>query len=599
MIIHVNPADKNGNAVATPAEALAILRKATGEKKMIIHSGIYYGTSLALTEEDNGLIIEGSGQGRAVLSGGILVKNWRVDPKTGWFYTEIPKKDGKPVDFRLLLTEKGDYLKKARYPLEGELKHCTIFNKLQWRGSCFGGWGRMLKREELDNFVYDPKDFADDFVFENAEVQVYHSWNESYTNIVGMNRETNTFYVDPPCGHPPGAFRQQEYIIYNTAEGMAEDGRWYRDKKNGLIYYRPYPGETAEEFSTVVPLTYNVISFAEGCKNITIRDIEVTAATTPVVTDIFSTEVMRGAGGFVSLEQSGAIEGEGLSDILIEDVRIYKTGGLGIKLKGDGIYIRGAQIRDCGAGGVALTITTPIPDGASEALIAGWPCVENCHIEHIGVDYYSAAALFVDKAIARKNYIADTPYSGIVAYGDNIVIEENIVYDPMQKLDDGAAIYKLMDDRAVIRNNFVQKNDHVKVAISSKGLYLDAPGVDCEVYGNVVKGFYSPFHHHIGQPGTVWHDNFFVNNGDMLLTLNRSEGAHLVNNVFKCAGTLHFHAPLKAIAEFRGNVLRHGSDYVLYSETIFNDTDGKFRRTSQPPRPFEVDDTNSVERNLG
>ena len=590
MIIHVNPVDTSGTAAATPAEALARLRKADGEKKMVLHSGIYYGTSLSLTEEDNGLIIEGSGQGRAVLSGGILVKNWRLDPKTGWFYTEIPQVNGEQVDFRLLLTEKGDYLKKARYPLEGELKHCTIFNKLEWRGSCFGGWGRMLEREELDNFIYDPKDFSEDFVYENAEVQVYHSWNESYTNVVDMDRETHTFYLDPPCGHPPGSFGHQEYIVYNTAEGMAEDGRWYRDKKNGLIYYRPYPGEKAEEFSTIVPLTKTVISFAEGCRNITIRDIDVTAATTPVVTDIFSTKVMRGAGGFISLEQNGAIQGESVSDIHIENINIYKTGGLGIKLKGDDITVRGAQISECGAGGIALTINTPIPDNATEDLIAKWPCVENCHIERIGMDYYSAAAIFIDKAVARKNYIANTPYSGIVAYGDNVVIEDNIVIDPMQKLQDGVAIYKLLDDRITIRNNFVRKNYVSKAPLTCKGLYLDACGVDCQVYGNVVKGFYTPFHHHVGQPGTVWHDNYFESEGDMVLTLHRTKEAHLVNNVFKCTGKLQFMSPVGGITEFRGNVIRHGSEYVELATTDVHIT--------VSTAPFEMDDTNNVERNL-
>ncbi len=593
MIVHVNPADTSGASAATPAEALERLRQASGEKKMVLHSGVYYGTSLSLTPEDNGLVIEGSGQGRAVLSGGIPVKNWRTDPKTGWFFTEIPRVNGEPVDFRLLLTEKGDYLKKARYPLEGELQHCTVFDKLAWRGSCFGGWGRMLEREELDRFVYDPKDFSDDFVWENAEVQVYHSWNESYTCVVGMDRETHTFYLDPPCGHPPGSFGHREYIVYNTAEGMAEDGRWYRDKKNGLIFYRPYPGEKPEDFCAIVPLTKNVISFAAGCQNITVRDIDITAATTPVVTDIFSTKVMRGAGGLISLEQTGAIQGEGLSDILIEDVRIYKTGGLGIKLKGDNINVRGAQIRECGAGGVALTNNTPIPDNASEDVIAGWPCVENCRVERIGLDYYSAAAIFIDKTVARGNYIADTPYSGIVAYGDNVVIEENIVFDPMQKMEDGAAIYKNHDYGVIIRGNFVQRIHAGKERRICRGLYLDAPGANCKVYGNVVKGFTAPIHHHIGQPGSFWYDNYFEKDGDMRITLQRTVGAHLVNNVFKCTGTLQFMAPVDGIAEFRGNVLRHGGECVEHAETQFS-PEGRY--ITLPPRPFEADDTNSVER---
>lgn len=592
MIIHVGTTDTGNRTVAKPEEALALLRQATGEKKMVLHSGVYYGTQLHLTKEDNGLIIEGSGQGRAVLSGGIPVKDWRLDEKTGWFYTDVPQVDGEPVDFRLLLSANGDYLKKARYPLVGELKHRSVFEKEIWRGSCYGGWGRMLKREELDNFVYDPKDFSDDFVYENAEVQVYHSWNESYTNIVGMDRETNTFYVDPPCGHPAGSFYHQEYIVYNTAEGMAEDGRWFHDKRAHRIYYRPYPKETAEQFCAIVPLTTTVISFEEGCQDITLRNIEVTAATTPVVTDIFSPEVMRGAGGFISMEQSGAIEGEGLSSILLEDVSVYKTGGFGIKLKGEDIFVRRAQLTECGAGGIALCIGTPIPENPSEETLAGWPCVEGCRITHIGMDYYSAAAIFIDNALARNNYIEDTPYSGIVAYGDNVVIENNIVLDPMQTLNDGAAIYKLMDKNGVIRNNFVQRRRGSK-SLNCKGLYLDAPGVDFIVSGNVVKGFYLPFHHHVGQPGTVWKDNYFETDGDMLLTFHRTQGSHLVNNIFRCANSLQISAPQGAIVEFRGNIIRHGGEIVEFSETA---PDGSL--AIKPTVPLEVDSSNSIERIL-
>ena len=36
-----------------------------------------------------------------------------------------------PVETMALLTENGDYLKKARYPLVGELKHKSVFDKIR------------------------------------------------------------------------------------------------------------------------------------------------------------------------------------------------------------------------------------------------------------------------------------------------------------------------------------------------------------------------------------------------------------------------------------------------------------------------------------
>lgn len=589
MIVHVNPADKSGLSVCTPEDALALLRKSDGEKKMIIEAGVYYGTRLHLTAEDSGLVIEGTKQGRAVLSGGVPVRDWRLDEQTGWFVADVPSIDGKQVDFRLLLSEKGDYLKKARYPLEGVLHHRSSFTKLVWRGSCFGGWGRMLHRDEIDNFVYNPDDFSEDFVYENAEVQIYHQWNESYTAVVGMDRETNTFYLDPPCGHPVGSFGRTEYIVYNTIEGMAEDGRWYRDKKQGLIYYRPFAGQKVEDFCAIVPITHTVILLDDGCENITVKDVDVTAASTAVVTDLYSTEVMRGAGGFLSLEQSGAIQGEGLKNIRLENLHVYKTGGLAIKIKGENVYVLSAQITECGAGGVALTNTAPIPENPTEALLASWPRVEGCRIDNIGVDYYSAAAIFINNAVACRNYIENTPYSGIVAYGDNILIEENVILNPMQKLDDGAGIYKLLDNKGVIRNNYVERRFGSKV-INCKGLYLDAPGVDFTVSGNVVKGFPYALHYHIAQPGTVYKNNYFEYDGDFSATFHRSQEVHLIDNVFKCTGKFTLEAPIDCIAEFKGNVIVHGGEGVFYKQTKFLLTEKDLS-----PIPFEADETNRIQ----
>ena len=51
MIVRVNPADTSGLSVPTPEEALLLLRKASGEKKMIIEAGIYYETRLCLMKQ--------------------------------------------------------------------------------------------------------------------------------------------------------------------------------------------------------------------------------------------------------------------------------------------------------------------------------------------------------------------------------------------------------------------------------------------------------------------------------------------------------------------------------------------------------------------
>ena len=111
------------------------------------------------------------------------------------------------------------------------------------------------------------------------------------------------------------------------------------------------------------------------------------------------------------------------------------------------------------------------------------------------------------------------------------------------------------------------------------------------MYGNVVKGFKSAFHYHIAQPGTVWKDNYFEYDGDMLVTFHRSIGAHVINNVFKSTGLIRIQAPEGAIAEFKGNVMRHGGEYVMYEE-------GNGNSDAKPACPFKPDDSNSIEKVL-
>ena len=49
-------------------------------------------------------------------------------------------------------------------------------------------------------------------------------------------------------------------------------------------------------------------------------------------------------------------------------------------------------------------------------------------------------------------------------------------------------------------------------------------------------------------------------------------------------------SPVGGITEFRGNVIRHGSEYVELATTDVHIT--------VSTAPFEMDDTNNVERNL-
>ena len=82
MVVHVSnnpPEIKDAKAVNSFDEALSILRKASDEKKIVVHGGTCPACSIKLTKEDNGLTIESAGGEKPVLSGAVTVSDWSID----------------------------------------------------------------------------------------------------------------------------------------------------------------------------------------------------------------------------------------------------------------------------------------------------------------------------------------------------------------------------------------------------------------------------------------------------------------------------------------------------------------------------------------
>lgn len=513
MIVHVAKhsveSNKDIRVAATFEEALKILREHSGRKEIVVHSGLYTGCHIKLTQQDNGLTIRAAGGEKPVLSGAVVVSDWEVDAKTGWFVGRAPKINGAFADFRFLMTVDGRWLKKARYPLTGRLTHETEFESNSWVGSHAGGWQRALSDDELNHFVYKQEDIPEDFDYTSAEIQVYHSWNESYCKLERQDRESRTFWLTPVCTYPPGSFWRSEYAVYNTKEGMGEDGRWYCDRTAGKIYYRPYPGERVEDFECFVPVTTRIIELEPSCENICIEGLTLMAATTPVINERYQHPCQRGGPGFGVMEQDGAIYGEGVNNVEIKDVEICRTGGYGIMLRGESLHVRRCRIHHCGAGGIGISSANLLtPENREEAWAS---CVEDCTIEEIGIDYMGAAGIFSNSAMIRRNYIANTPYTCIIANGDYCVVENNICIDPMRVLNDGACIYMHINKGCVVRGNTCFCRNETNAMVW--GIYLDSDTSDFELYDNVIKGFYQPMLDARKGSRNSWHHNYMEYSG--------------------------------------------------------------------------------------
>ena len=555
MVVHVSPKmlnlSDNEKSVSDFDEALNILRSQKGEKKLIVHSGFYPACRIKLTKEYNGLIIEAAGGEKPVLSGAVTVNEWHADEKTGWFVADVPVVNGKHADFRLLLKTDGTYLKKARYPLDGRLEHETEFTAAEWVGSHAGGWQRALLDEELNNFTYNPKDIPEDFDAVSAEIRVYHSWNDSYCKIADHDKKNHVFTLTPNCTYPPGSFWNKTYAIYNTKEGMLEAGRWYCDRVNHKIYYRPYPHERTEDFSCFVPVTTRIIELENGCENITVKGLTLTAATTPVVNEQYLYPCQRGGAGFGVMEQDGAIHGEGLSNIEIADVEIHHTGGYGIMLRGESLHVRRCNISRCGAGGIGISSDNLLtPQNRYEEWVS---CVEDCRIENIGIDYLGAAGIFSNSAMLRSNYISETPYTSIIANGDYCVVENNICVNPMHTLNDGACIYMHINKGCIVRENICMCTKKPnEISAMCWGIYLDSDTTDFEICNNKIIGFKRAMLDARTGSRNRWHHNY------MEYFCDDAE-----NN------TISIELPTDKGIDFDSNIIHSENAEIIYSRGFF------------------------------
>lgn len=229
--------------VATLAKAVELSRRrAAGQpRRVVVQQGSYYlEQPVDLGPEDSGLTIEAAAGAKVVLYGGRRLTGWHRDGDTLWA-ADVPEAKQRRWDFRLLAVD--DRLcDRARLPQEGTFTHLSEF-KVPWMSTTGGGWKRKPTPEELTTMKYRPEDLGAWLDVNNAEVTVYHMWDESVAGIAHNDVKGHVLTFSNPCGHPPGAFGVKKYVVWNVRDGMTRPGQWYLDRTAGKVVTWPLPGE--------------------------------------------------------------------------------------------------------------------------------------------------------------------------------------------------------------------------------------------------------------------------------------------------------------------------------------------------------------------
>ncbi len=531
---------------ATLARAVEASRE-SGAKRIVVHGGDYYDVGVTLDGRDSGLAIEAAPGETPVLHGGRRVTSWQRDGDRFWAAPLGGVKE-RTWDFRTLIVN-GGWRDRSRLPELGRYEHPTVFD-VRWLSSTEGGWQRKPTASELTTLHYHPGDLGTWTDLNNAELTIYHAWDESMVGLASLDEAAHTVTFSTPAGHPPGAFgywkrEARTYVAWNLRQGMQRPGQWYLDRTAGKCVYWPLPGEDMAAAVMLAPTRHCILAL-NGTEempltDVTLRGLSLTCTTTPLVT-----------GGFGAANFPGAITGEFCHGLTLEGLKIANVGGQGVKItRGRDVRIEGCDIGWTGACGVILR--------SQEGL------VRDCEIHHIGRAYPSGIGVFAGglRVHLQHNHFHHTAYGCTHLTAAFSRVESNLFHDYMETMLDGGAIYVGFCKGIEVRGNIVRGPGGTSHA---HAYYIDERSEDFVIESNLAVNTRWPSHNHRSCNCTI-RGNVFLDDGDSLISLLVCKGFALEKNIWFARGRLSLQAYRDSISSMAANVLFSGTG-VMQAEWL-------------------------------
>ncbi len=551
----------SGRPVATLARAVELARAAgPAARRIVAGGGVYTDTSVTLAAADAGLEIAAAPGAEPVFYGGVPVTGWRQERKGSKFWiAPLPGVCEGTVDFRALVVN-GRLAPHARYPESGGIRHASDF-PVRWMSTTKGGWERKPTAEELTTLRLVKGSLPDGLSARNAELTIFHSWDESLVGIKSWNRAKGVITFSTPSGHPPGAFgswkeQARTFAVWNVREGMTRPGQWFLDRERGCVVYWPLAGESLRTVAAVAPTRTTVIRIA-GTEEAPVGRVRLSGLTLGVTT----TPLI--AGGFGALKFEGALEAAYAPGLRLDGLTVRWAGGQGLRvMKSDGVRCTGLTVCEVGGCGAVFQGAGGVITGAL--------------IHHNGRIYPSALGLRVsgERWRVHHNTLHHTPYSAVNAGGKGLRFEHNRFHHIMEELVDGAAIYVFAAKRCVLRGNYTYDLRDEQV----HAYYLDEQSADSLVEGNVAVGVPWPIHNHMAW-GCTLRGNVCLYAGNMRITFPNCDRFLLERNVFSCGGELIFEPSYTGVSRLKANVFHSGAGHFRWA---FHDRLPSLERNAGP-----------------
>jgi hypothetical protein len=384
---------------------------------------------------------------------------------------------------------KGDRMRIARYPNEGWLSIADVpqsgdslinvgdkkvirfgqpggrhYGRFAYSGDRPGGW-----KESGDIWMHGY--FAWD-------------WRDAYQKVSRIDAATRSIYPVSPH-HYYGYIQGQRYYFFNVLEELDAPGEWYVDATNGLLYFLP-PGPLVDGDVIVSTLQEPMITI-DNASYIMIQKLTFECSRTTAIKIVGGTHD-RLAGCVVrDIGNEAAVIIDGGTANAVQSCDVYDVGAHAIKIRG----------------------------GDRKTLTPGGHIVMNNHIHGYGqISQAFSGAVWCEGVgnTISHNKIHDAPFSGLQYYGNEHVIEFNEIFDIARESGDVGGANTGADyseQGTMIRYNYIH-DAHARGVGEFRAVYLDLPGSNTTIFGNVFKNVDLGIFFNSGRDNLV-QNNVFVN----------------------------------------------------------------------------------------
>ncbi|MBM3213124.1 right-handed parallel beta-helix repeat-containing protein, partial [Candidatus Poribacteria bacterium] len=478
-------ADKTDGPFATIAKAKDAIRHLRSRKPftepitVMVRGGTYYlKETLVFEPIDSGTkdcpitYMAYPGEKPVISGGKQITGGWKPYKDNIMVRTIDEVKEGKWYFRRLSVNGKNQV--RARVPREGEYLIEAALGPTSFRYK----EGQFMKWHNISD----------------AEVLVFHSWNETRFLVSELDESQRAVkFKDLKARHGhvigwSGTGGANRYYIDNVKEGLTGPGAWYLDRQSGELFYWP-EGDMADAI-VVAPVLKQLIRFDGGIKGRNIQYININGFTLSDTDWPIPENGYPDCGDVGDIVDPSAITLQNVRYCKLENNIIKNTGTYGLEITGYGNKVIGNEIYDTGGGGIICR------NYDDEINVFSYNHIHNC-----GEVYPSAVGINIDDGggLFSHNLIHNIAHSGIYTrhWADSgqpiqrenqeqgLVIEYNEIYDVMERINDGGGLF-VRDSNIIIRNNLIHDVYSYSSRCPGWGIYLGCETRDAIVENNIV-----------------------------------------------------------------------------------------------------------------